>query len=276
MVRFVSIQLFFWTLSSPRSKTEGRERACIILLAMYCLTRAVQFKFWECESRSLIKAQTTHNHRHTITDTHTDNTYLCYGFYSSLVGPTLCILTNLLQDDGDDDAIAIRIQMIFALNFTSYAQHTMRLSVLFAFIHFYSFCAGARYVLFKFRLQFVSIVFVSFCIFLSAITWPESVSVPCVSPSVYAEATMPTETYCQPAGGIVLCLTELARLLFLSFFPPSSVFISGVGAAARGLPQDSQTKVVTAEIAIQQQQNPQLPQQSLRALSSWLCLVGLL
>lgn len=108
----------------------------------------------------------------------------------------------------------------------------MRLSVLFAFIHFYSFCAGARYVLFKFRLQFVSIVFVSFCIFLSTITWPESVSVPCVSPSVYAEATMPTETYCQPAGGIVLCLSSVSLLTFSIFFSPLFRFYFGGGRSS--------------------------------------------
>lgn len=66
-------------------------------------------------------------------------------------------------------------------------------------------------------------------------------------------------------------------LTFSIFFSPSLYFILVVGAAAWGLLQDSQTKVVTAEIAIKKkQQKPQLPQQPWRALSSWLCLVGLL
>lgn len=74
---------------------------------------------------------------------------------------------------------------------------------------------------------------VSFCIFLSTITWLVSVSVPCVLPSVYAEATIPTETYRQPAGGIVLCLTELACLLFLSFFPFPLPYFGGGRSSLR-------------------------------------------
>lgn len=154
MVRFVSIQLLFWTLSPPRSKAGWRERPCIILLAIDCLTRAVQFKFWVCESRSLIKAQTTTQSQ---IHTHTQTIRICVlwllfepSWANTLHTNELATRQRRWRRDRNLNSNDIRLKF-------HYAQHTLRLSVLFAFIHFYSFCAGARVVLFKFRLQFVSI-----------------------------------------------------------------------------------------------------------------------
>lgn len=121
-------------------------------------------------------------------------------------------------------------------------------------------CAGAQHVAYS---NSVCCSTVSFCIFLSflfdahaTIAGPKtvSVSVPCVA-SVSAEVTIPTETYRQPASRWNRCLVPQRRALtfsifFLSYSPPTpTLFILEVGAA-RGLLQDSQTKVVTAEIAI--------------------------
>lgn len=120
-------------------------------------------------------------------------------------------------------------------------QQTMRLSVLFAFIHFYSFCAGARVVLFKFRLQYR---FVSFYL--------RSVECECaVRAAVRLCWSHNTDWNLSPASRWNRLMPHGASLLTFSiFFSPSLYLILVVGAAAWGLLQDSQTKVVTAEIAI--------------------------
>lgn len=173
-----------------------------------------------------------------------------YSFYSSLVGPTLCILTN-------DDAIATRIQMIFAWKFHYAQQHAMWLFVLFTFIHF---CAGAQHVAYS---NFVCSSIVSFCIFLSFFldfvtitTWPQWVCVSAVRAVRFCwshNTDWNLSAASQPAGGIVVLCLSRARLLFLSFFSPSplSFLLFLEVGAAWGLLQDSQstTKVVTAEIA---------------------------